>query len=251
MKLIHLCFFLCFNNFCNAQSDTTIIYVSKEGQLTSKDSAYSFVRFFKQNNLWHGMDYYIKNSLLKSEGNYADKNLNTPVGKFNNYSVTGKLDFTASYNNGKPVEATYYYPSGKKKSIVIFDEKGPKEQKGWDESGKEIKNYVVMSDATFKGGTEKWKKYLEKNVDGNVAVDAGAPVGEYTVEVTFKVSSQGNIINAKTKSVPTLCKPCGKEAIRVVLNSPEWQPAIRQNEPVDFLVSQSITFVVSEVKKKK
>lgn len=62
-----------------------------------------------------------------------------PIGNFNNYTEMGKLDFTASYNNGKPNEVTYYYKSGSKKSWAAFDDNSVKQQKGWDESGKEIK----------------------------------------------------------------------------------------------------------------
>ncbi len=79
-----------------------------------------------------------------------------------------------------------------------------------------------MKGAGFKGGPNGWKKYLEKHLNANVAADAGAPQGEYSVEVTFKVSPQGYVSNVRAKSVPAQCKPCGNEAVQVILNSPEW-----------------------------
>jgi hypothetical protein len=242
---------MCLCNFCFAQTDTSIVYLAKDAHETSKDSAYSLIKFYKQNNMWHGKEYYLKKGGLKSEGDYGDKSAKTPIGDFKNYTETGKLDFTASYNNGKPNEVTYYYKSGSKKSWAAFDDKGIKQQKGWDEAGKEIKNFIVMREATFKGGMEGWRKYLEKNLNANVAADAGAPPGQYTVELTFKVSAEGYTSNVKATSVPNLCKPCGNEAVQVILNSREWQPAILQNEPVEYLAKQFVTFVVSESKNKK
>ncbi len=250
MNLPILFIFMCLCNFCLAQSDTSIVYLAKDSHETNKDSAYTFIKFYKQNNVWHGQDYYFKSGQLKSEGDYADKSVKIPIGNFNNYSETGKLDFTASYNNGKPTEITYYYKSGSKKSWVVFDNKGVSQQKGWDESGRQIKNFIVAREASFKGGPAGWRKYLEKNLNANVATDAGAPPGQYTVEVTFKVSAQGYTSNVKAKSVPTLCKPCGGEAVRVILNSRGWEPAIMQNEPVDYFAEQHITFIVLEDKKK-
>lgn len=250
MKLNILIIFLCLSNFCFAQSDTSIVYLAKDAHETIKDSAYSFIKLYRQNNIWHGKEYYLKSGILKSEGDYSDKSGKVPISTFMNYTELGKLDFTVSYDNGKPNEATYYYKSGNKKSWAAFDDKGVKQQKGWDEIGKEIKNFIVFREASFKGGVEGWKKYLEKNLNANVAADAGVPPGQYTVEVTFKVSPQGYTNNVKAVSVPALCKPCGYEAVQVILNSREWQPAIRQNEPVEYLANQKITFVVSESKKK-
>jgi len=74
-------------------------------------------------------------------------------------------------------------------------------------------------------------------INASVATDVRAPLGEYTVEVTFKVSSQCFISNVKAKSVPSKCKPCGNEAVRVILNTPDWQPAIMQNERLNILPS--------------
>ena len=230
MKFTTLCIFTYLCNFCVAQSDTSIAYLAKDGHETSKDSAYTFMKFYRQNAEWHGKEYYSKNSVLKSEGGYADENTKTPTGSFNNYTETGKLDFTALWTNGKLNEATYFYKSGSKKSWVLLDDKGVRLQKGWDESGKEIKDFVVMKDASFKGGLERWKKYLLKNVNSNTAVNAGAPPGEYVVKVAFKINSQGFTTDVKTESVLPECKPCGSEALKLILKSPKWQPAIFQNE---------------------
>ncbi|MFT3934964.1 MAG: hypothetical protein QM726_15165 [Chitinophagaceae bacterium] len=250
MKFIY-CFVLLCCNCSFAQSDTSYVYLLKGGGETSKDSAYTVVKFYKLNNAWHGKETYVKNGVVRSDGEYAENNLKAPLGTFNNYTEAGKLDYTASYNNGKPLEVTYFYKNGNKKSWMNFDEKGVKDQKGWDETGKEIKNFIVRRPAAFKGGEEGWIKYLKKNLNGNIATDAGAPVGQYHVDLLFKIDPQGNTSNIKVLSAPAKCRPCAGEAVRVIQESREWQPAIFQNEQVDFYLRQRITFVVEEEKKKK
>src|SRR3954468_16559508 len=134
MRLITLCVLTFFTSLCFGQSDTSIVYLAKGALETSKDSAYTYMQFYRQNNLWHGKEFYLKNGRLKSEGDYTEKSVNTPTGAFNNYTETGKLDFTDSYSNGKPDEVTYYYKSGSRKSWVLFNGNEVKQQKGWDES---------------------------------------------------------------------------------------------------------------------
>jgi len=239
------------SGLCFAQSDTSYYYYTKDNHQTIKDSAYAFVKFYKQGDVWHGKDYYVKTGKLKSEGNYADSSVKTPLGLFNNYSEGGKLDNVSTYTNGKPVEITFYYEGGNKKSWISFDEKGVKQQKGWDENGKEIEKYVVMQSARFKKGEDAWNKYLKKNTNGNVALDAGAPPGEYKVEVVFKVGRDGYITNAKAILIPAKCRACANEALRVINESDKWEPAIFQNKPADYWAGQPFTFVVPEEKKKK
>ncbi|HTL07162.1 MAG TPA: hypothetical protein VL307_02855 [Chitinophagaceae bacterium] len=250
MKFAFFLAILLIGNCAIAQSDTTLLYYSNNGAVTVKDSAFAVVKFYKQNGVWHGKDYYMKTNILKSEGDYASNNLDTPLGVFNNYNEAGKLDFTASYDNGKLLERTYYYKSGKKKSWISVDENGPKEQKGWDEDGKEIKNYIVFKAAQFKGGPEAWAKYLAKKTNAAVAIDAGAPAGLYKVVVAFKVSRDGTLSNVKATIIPAQCRACANEAIRVIMESDQWKPSIFQNEPAEFFAKQPFTFVVEEPSKK-
>ncbi len=235
-----------------SQSDTTTRYYAKNGKETTKDSAVSYVKFFRQANLWHGMEYYATRNILKSEGDYSETNLETAVGSVNNYKEDGKLDFTIEYADGKPLDKTYYYKSGNKKSYTLYSDKGIQMQKGWDDAGKEIKNFVVERQAQFKGGDEGWKKYLEKNLNATIPSAVGAPAGNYEVRVQFVVDKDGVPANLKALSVPARCKACGAEALRVLRESPKWEPAILNNEPVNFEVIQNIIFQpVEGVKKGK
>lgn len=236
------------SNISFAQSDTVIVYFNDEGISTSKDSAVTYMKFFKQSNIWHGVEYYAKTQIVKSEGNFADDR-KTPVGKFKNYTAKGELDYEANYQKDA-VEKTWFYKNGAKKSWILYTS-NKIDQKGWDESGKEIRNYVVEREAKFKGGLEGWRKFLEKNLNGAVAADAGAPTGSYTIKVRFVVNKDGYVSNIQPVSVPTECKPCFGEVKRLLVAAPQWEHAIQNNVPVIYQAIQNVTFQVTEEKKKR
>ncbi len=236
---------------CVAQTDSSLVYLDANGKETTKDSAFTYVSFHKKDNLWHAKEYFMRNQVLKSEGDFTEMNFNTPVGSFQNYNEDGILDRINVFNNGQLTERTFYHKNGNKKSQIVYNNNGVIQQSGWDESGKEIPGYIVERQAQFKGGIEKWVKYLEKNLNSKVAVEAGAPAGSYPVTVEFTVSKAGTVTNIKTISIPADCKPCATEAKRVILEGPEWTPAIQNNKPVIFHQRQTITFVVNEAKGRK
>ena len=233
-----------------SQSDTTFKYFGKNGKETTKDSAVRYVKFFRQSNLWHGMEYDTKKNVLKSEGDYNETNLQTAVGSVNHFKEDGKQDYTIEYADGKPLTKTYYYNSGNKKSYTTYSDNGIQLQKGWDDAGREIKNFVVEREAQFKGGEEGWKKYLEKNLNFTIPQAVGAPAGNYEVQVQFVVDKDGIPTNLKALSVPVKCKACGAEVLRVLRESPKWDPAILNNEPVIYEAVKTIVFQPVEGVKK-
>jgi periplasmic protein TonB len=69
--------------------------------------------------------------------------------------------------------------------------------------------------------------------------------------VQFIVSKEGTVSNVKAVEVPKACKPCGADAVNTIMASPDWEPAIQNNEPVKYQAIQYVTFVVEEAKKGK
>ncbi len=104
----------------------------------------------------------------------------------------------------------------------------------------------VEHEAKFPGGLEAWRKYLERNLNANIAADNGAPVGLYTVTVQFIVDKSGVISDVKSVQVPKACPGCGQEAIRVITKGPKWEPAIQNGNKVIYQALQNITFQVVE-----
>src|SRR5262245_41541318 len=55
----------------------------------------------------------------------------------------------------------------------------------------------VDKEAFYPGGEAGWKQFLVKNLNPNVPVDNGAPVGIYTVYALFIVNKEGIVSDIK------------------------------------------------------
>lgn len=104
----------------------------------------------------------------------------------------------------------------------------------------------VEKEAKFPGGPEGWRRYLERNLNANVAADDGAPTGSYTVKVQFIVDKTGGISNVEAKEIPKACPHCGEEAVKVIKKGPKWEPAVQNGRNVIYQAIQFVTFQVAE-----
>ncbi|WP_207495726.1 energy transducer TonB [Aridibaculum aurantiacum] len=102
----------------------------------------------------------------------------------------------------------------------------------------------VEKEAKFPGGPEAWRRFLERNLNANVAADDGAPAGNYTVRVQFIVDKEGSISNVQAIDVPKACPSCGPEAVKVIKRGPKWDPAVQNGRNVIYQAIQHITFQV-------
>ncbi len=111
-----------------------------------------------------------------------------------------------------------------------------------DDEGKVFNKVEV--EASFPGGESAWRRYLEKNLDPNAPIDAGAPQGTYQVIVKFIVSKDGTIsdVQAETKYGYGM----EAEALKIIKKGPNWTPALQNGRHVNAYRRQPITFVVTE-----
>ena len=101
----------------------------------------------------------------------------------------------------------------------------------------------VEIEAGFPGGESKWRQYLERNCNGQIASDNGAPEGTYTTVVQFVVDKEGNI--SDVRSLTNHGYGMEDEAMRVIKKGPKWTPAIQNGRNVKAYRKQPITFVVT------
>ncbi len=104
---------------------------------------------------------------------------------------------------------------------------------------KEFKS--VQVEAKYPGD---WRKFLERSLNNNAPVDAGAPPGTYTVSVSFKVDKDGNVTEIEPLNDPGYGTV--SEAIRAIKKSGKWTPAIQNGRNVIYRQKQNITFIVTE-----
>lgn len=100
----------------------------------------------------------------------------------------------------------------------------------------------VEIEASFPGGDSKWRQYLERNANGQVATDNGAPEGTYTTLVQFVVDKEGNI--SDVRALTNHGYGMEEEAIRVIKKGPKWTPAVQNGRQVKAYRKQPITFRV-------
>ncbi|HCL06234.1 MAG TPA: energy transducer TonB [Chitinophagaceae bacterium] len=102
----------------------------------------------------------------------------------------------------------------------------------------------VQIAAEFPGGIKEWQRFLERNLNSEPPTENGAPVGVYTVVVTFIVDIDGKVSDVKAESDPGYGTK--DEAIRVIRKGPNWKPANQNGRAVKYRHKQAITFKVSE-----
>ncbi|MFY7900069.1 MAG: energy transducer TonB [Chitinophagaceae bacterium] len=100
----------------------------------------------------------------------------------------------------------------------------------------------VQIPASFPGGLESWKRYLERNLNRELPSENGAAPGIYSVVVSFTVDEIGNISDTKIEKDPGF--GTADEAVRIIKKGPKWTPAIQNGKKVMYRVKQVVSFVV-------
>lgn len=91
------------------------------------------------------------------------------------------------------------------------------------------------------GGMEGWNSYLLSNL--NYPAEAKKLGIEGTVIVVFLINSDGSISNPEI--LRGIGAGCDEEAIRVVINSPNWEPAKQRDRVVNSRMRLPIRFKLS------
>jgi TonB-dependent SusC/RagA subfamily outer membrane receptor len=101
----------------------------------------------------------------------------------------------------------------------------------------------VEKPAQFPGGNAGWIKYLERNLNRDIPVMRGGPVGKYTVILSFLVEEDGSVSHVSALNDPGYGTV--DEAIRVIEKGPRWIPAEQNGKKVMYLVKQTVSFAIA------
>ena len=102
----------------------------------------------------------------------------------------------------------------------------------------------VETRPSFPGGDTAWRHYLEKNANGRVPFDSGAPAGMYTVLVQFVVNIDGTISDVKAMTNHGFGME--NEVIKIIKKGPKWIPATQNGKIVKAYTKQPVTFQVEQ-----
>jgi protein TonB len=243
------CLLLLLGTICLRAQTITKYYDANWGE-TSKDKASFYAVFEKKESGYACTSYWARNNAVRGRSVYPDTVMAKPIGVQTLYYPNGSLeDSSLSDNAGNPIEAFHYHPN-KKLAMHYLKKEGQKEPEvqGYDEAGERIKNYILVRDASFKGGDDAWRAYLAKHVTTDFAVKKASGEETVTVYIRFAIDEGGNITGAKVYKSSGLSY-VDQDALRVVSNGPQWNNAIMYNKPIKVYRNQPITYVLSATKK--
>jgi len=101
----------------------------------------------------------------------------------------------------------------------------------------------------FRGGDKGWLTYLQANLDPKLAIKyvklpKGQKEASVEVMVEFVVTEDGTIANAHVVNEKDVHPKLAKEALRVIMESPKWEPASFFGERLANFSKQPIIFKV-------
>ncbi len=167
--------------------------------------------------------------------------------------VNDSMDIRVSwFDNGRPSLAGYYIKgkangkwkffnkSGNLSAEEIYNHGHLINKKDYDETGT-LKSDTTSNDrpASFNGGKEAWNHYVEKKlywpngyrfVDGDMAV----------VVIQVVIGENGKVEHAEV--VTPFHPEFDRIALKVIEQSPPWQPEILHNRAVKYSFRQSVAF---------
>ncbi|WP_447640540.1 MULTISPECIES: M56 family metallopeptidase [Chitinophagaceae] len=115
---------------------------------------------------------------------------------------------------------------------------------GYGKKQKEDKQ-DVDKEPLFPGGANAWRIFLMRNLKADVPTNHGAPANHnYTVLVSFLVNKNGKLSQIKAITNPGY--GTAEEVIRLMKESPNWEPAIKNGKPVLYRQKQQVTFQITD-----
>ena len=129
-------------------------------------------------------------------------------------------------------DGTVKAPEDIDKGTGIIDTKKPEEPIIWTS---------VQVPAKYDGD---WVKFLTRNLNAEIPIENGAPVGRYNIIIQFVVDQQGNV--SDITPVTNYGFGMEQEAIRVLKKAKGWKAGIQNGHEVKSYHKQPITFVVED-----
>ncbi len=225
-----------------SQEIVNLVLVGKKGITEDIKEATTFIAIKKYPDGFQRLDYILQGPLQKVR-TYSDSNLTILNGWYYEYAPDGSITLSGTYYNNQKAKDWYHYNDTGK---VVLEEKyemgtliktiDPDTIKKKEEMPEGLQK--VEREATFKKGDKDWIKYLTKNLNADAGIKS---VKGGTVRVGFTVNKMGKCVDVHLrKSVEFVLD---HEAIRVIENSPLWEPALQNDRVVNAYRIQPLTFI--------
>lgn len=240
------------NCFCQTTDGT--IYLFKKDDSPAKDikEAAYFMHVVALNDSTYICRYYNTNGPMMRQESFKDSNLTIPNGRFCWYNNNGILDSTGYVKNGKKDYWWEYKRSATQTDRILYDNgiKIKTETSFYDKDGKRINEDTTKKDTTthiqvgakYKNGANDWANYCQHNLNTPARLQNVLKAGDHAVIVCFLINKEG-----KTGDIYLYqsCEWSGDaEVLRLIADSPTWQPATQDGVPVIYRQKQTLTYRV-------
>ena len=245
MRLILFSFLFLLSVSCYSQENNIIKYFDSLWRPVSKDTAYFYTEFIKQDSFYNCSSYWVQSGNLFCKSTYRDTLFEKPLGKLVRYYENRLTQDSIYYNNdGSTKELFHFYNSGKLWAHCNYKQPDKTEIcEAFDEYGKSIKDFIYLKEAEFPGGNIGWSVYLERAMRKFDPSKKGAPVGMYEVIIRFIVDKNGIVSDAEAET--NLGYGMEDKAIEIIKKSPRWAPLIFLGKPGNAYRRQPVTFLVT------
>jgi antitoxin component YwqK of YwqJK toxin-antitoxin module len=262
---------LCFASGIGAQSNKEVFYAFTKDwtPISNMEKAAYFAHVVKENDTTYVCRYYQKEGPMMKQEVYKDDTYKIPNGVFMYYTPQAKIDSVGTFVNGvkngtwihygdssRPIlrvqyDAGNFVSASDDINKKIYYADGHEEtfgsaRKKYNDTIKTIVVTLAKLPPQFEGGTKAWQDYLSGNLrtpDRLKNILAAKGGGKATVVVVFDVDKDGNIGNVMIdKSYEW---SADMEAMRVIKNSPKWNPAVQNGSIKTYRHKQSLTFAVN------
>lgn len=239
-----------------AQKQDETIYIFNKDWSGAKDleSAVYFMQVIKEHDSLYFSRYYAKEGPMMRQEAYSDADLTIPNGRFVWYNERGDADSTGFVWHGKKDGTWHIYGDSNKVVIIkkydkgklLYTEDVSLNKRVYTDGTIETlaaRDTTGHVPASFAGGLQGWRKYLERNLQVparfiNLNKIGGADAG--VVKILFDVAQDGKV---HVEFVLHSCEySLDKEALRIITTSPKWIPATINGEKVVYRQIQGINF---------
>ncbi len=242
-------FFLVFSFGSTAQknksSNTSFYLYDADWKPSSQDKAQILGCLEKLSDTAWQWKYYNYYGPLISVETYKDKEGNLPHGYFAWFDNNGFIDSSGETFEGKKHGTWLYFTdtlsvwqTEKYNRGVLIERKDSITLRLEREKNDSTYNFPDEKEATFKGGEKGWIKYLQSRLQFPERAQKMGIAGR--TDIFFMVGSDGSISDIRLyRSVEY---SLDEEAIRLIKQSPKWEPAFQNGRNVKAYRRQPITF---------
>lgn len=193
---------------------------------------------------WQWKNYYFDGPLLSVE-TYKDEDATILHGYLAWFDKNGIIDSSGETFEGKKHGSWFYFTdtlsvwqTEKYERGMLIERKDSVTLRKEREDNNSLPGYPDEKEASFKGGVKGWIKYLQSNLKYPERAEKMGKAGQ--VLIYFIVDSNGNITDTRLhKSVEY---SLDEEALRLIRQSPKWEPAFQNGKNVKAYRRQPVTF---------